>query len=100
MSITYRNGIAILQLVLYLPAFFFALWLAFRHGFRRNAGWIYLVILSLIRIVGSCAQLETISNNSSGAETTAAICVSIGLSPLILLCLGLLSRVYVSSTPH
>lgn len=99
MSITYRDGISILQLIFYLPAFFLAVWLCYRHGFRRNAGWFYLVLLSLIRIIGACAQLETISSHADGVETTAAICISIGLSPLILLCLGLLSRVYVPFPP-
>ena len=99
MAVTYRDGISILQLFFYIPACFIAFWLAFRHGFHRNAGWVYLVLLSLIRIVGSCARLETISDDSNGAETTAAICFSIGISPLILLCLGLLSRVYVLYSP-
>ena len=98
MAITSRDGISIFVLIAYLVAFFIAVWLSINHGIRRSAGWIYLVFLSILRIVGSSAQLTTISHPSKSLYTTIAICFSIGLSPLILLSLGLLARVYAAST--
>jgi hypothetical protein len=37
-----------------------------------------------------------VSHPSRGVATAAIVCTSIGLSPLTLLCMGLLSRVYVT----
>ncbi|PWY85981.1 hypothetical protein BO70DRAFT_289418 [Aspergillus heteromorphus CBS 117.55] len=93
MAVNYRHGLSILELIVYLPTLFMALWMAFRHGFQRNSGWIFLVIFSLARIVGSCCYLATINDPSSIDLYLAwAVCMSIGLSPLTLTCVGLLSR--------
>ena len=88
-----RGGLAIAELIFYVPAFFVALWVAFRHGFNRRAGWLFLVILSLVRIVGWSCQLAAQTNPSIGLKEAAIILSSVGLSPLILAMLGLLSRV-------
>lgn len=93
MTINYRHALSILELVVYLPCFFVALFIAVRHGFGRSSGWIYFVIFTVIRIVGSATSIASISNPSKGLITAATICTSIGLSPLILGCVGLLSRV-------
>ncbi|PYH92855.1 hypothetical protein BO71DRAFT_12490 [Aspergillus ellipticus CBS 707.79] len=93
MAVDYRHGLSILDLIVYLPTLFIALWMAFHHGFQRNSDWIFLVIFSLVRIVGSCCYLATINDPSSIDLYTAwAVCMSIGLSPLTLTCTGLLSR--------
>jgi hypothetical protein len=96
MKVTYRDGISILELIVYLPCLFLALWLALHHGITRSSAWYFLIIFTIIRIVGSCCQLATIPKPSDiGLNTTAIICSSIGLSPLILTCVGLLARAYV-----
>ena len=98
MTVTYRDGISILELIVYLPCLFLALWLAVHHG---NAAWSLLILFTIIRVVGSCCQLATISNPSDiGLDTAAIICNSVGLSPLILTCVGLLARAYVSLCPR
>ena len=91
-SLAYRDGISILQLIAFLPSFFVAAFLVFRHGIRTSGGFIFLVIFSIARIVGACCELATIKNPSTGLYTAAAICSSIGLSPLLMTCSGLLSR--------
>lgn len=91
-SVTYRNGISILELVAYLPSFFVAAFLVYRHGVRRSGGFIFLVIFTIARVVGACCELATINKPSIGLYTAAAICSSIGLSPLLMTCSGLLSR--------
>ncbi|KAL1963578.1 hypothetical protein VTN77DRAFT_8023 [Rasamsonia byssochlamydoides] len=94
MAVSYRQGLSILELIVYIPTFFMALWMAFRHGFGRSSGWIFFVIFSLLRVIGSCCYLATISNpRSINLYITWAVCNSIGLSPLTLGCIGLLSRV-------
>jgi hypothetical protein len=91
-SVTYRNGISILELIAYLPSFFGASFLVYRHGVRRSGGFVFLVIFTIVRIVGACCELATINSPSTGLYTAAAICSSIGLSPLLMTCSGLLSR--------
>ena len=92
MTIDYRDGVSILKLIIYLPYLCASIYVCYRHGFRKNSGWIFLVIFCILRIVGSCAQLATISSTSTTPYTIAAVTDSIGLSPLLLSSLGLLSR--------
>jgi hypothetical protein len=37
-------------MVVYIPIFAISLVLVFRHGFKRDAGWIFLCIFSLSKI--------------------------------------------------
>jgi len=93
MTVTYRDGVAILQVVAYIPILVLAFLLCLRHGFSKSSGWFFLITFSIIRLLGAIFWLVYISYPSVGVITTAIICTSIGLSPLTLLCLGLLSRV-------
>jgi hypothetical protein len=96
-NITYKDGVSIGELVVYLPALAIAVFLAVRHGFGRSSGWLYLVIFSIVRIVGSCFQLATINDpTNTTLYTGEAILQTIGLSPLELCSLGLLSRIISS----
>jgi phosphoglycerol transferase MdoB-like AlkP superfamily enzyme len=98
MTFNYEDGIAILQLIVYVPCLFLAVQLTFRHGLRRSSSWYFIAFFTLIRIVGACCLLVTISwPRNMGLHTAAIICGAIGLSPLILACVGLLSRAYVFS---
>ncbi|KAJ5625054.1 hypothetical protein N7510_001363 [Penicillium lagena] len=92
-SVTYRDGISILELIVYLPSFFVAAFLVSRHGFRKTGGFIFLAIFTIFRLVGACCELATINKPSTGLYVAAAICSSIGLSPLLMACSGMLSRV-------
>ncbi|KAH8801681.1 hypothetical protein F5884DRAFT_524141 [Xylogone sp. PMI_703] len=93
MTISYRSGVSIAELVVYVPALFVAFFLCIRHGFGRSAGWFFLIIFCLARIIGPSMQLATISDPTNiSLYTGSAILQSIGLSPLLLASLGLLSR--------
>ncbi|KAJ6022372.1 uncharacterized protein N7446_012725 [Penicillium canescens] len=97
MAVTYHNGISIFQLIIYLPAFFLSSILVFRHGLRRSSGFFFLNVFAQARIVGICCDLATITNQlAMGLYVGAAVCSSIGLSPLLLACTGLLSRANLS----
>jgi hypothetical protein len=81
----------------YTPALAIAILLAVRHGFKRSSGWLYLIIFSLARLIGGALQLATISDPTNiGLLIGANILQTIGLSPLILVMLGLLTRVLIS----
>jgi hypothetical protein len=93
MGVTYHNGISILQLIVYLPVFFLSAFLVFRHSLRRSSGFFFLNVFAQARIVGTCCDLATIDNQTAiGLYVASAVCSSIGLSPLLLACAGLLSR--------
>ncbi|KAH7342720.1 hypothetical protein BKA65DRAFT_478593 [Rhexocercosporidium sp. MPI-PUGE-AT-0058] len=93
MTLTYRNGVSIGELVVYTLAIAVAIFLVLRHGFRKSAGWIFLVLFCLARIIGPAMQLATISNpTSTSLYTGYAILNNVGLSPLMLAGLGLLGR--------
>jgi hypothetical protein len=93
MTVTYRNGVSIAEIVVYVPALFIAAFLAIRHGLGQNSGWLFLIIFCLARIIGPCMQLATISDpTNTSLYTGSAILQNVGLSPLELAAIGLLSR--------
>lgn len=95
--IDYRNGVSIAEVVVYVPALFVAIYLAFTHGAGRSSGWIFLIIFCLARIIGPCMQLATISMpRNVSLYTGSSILNNIGLSPLEMAALGLLSRLVTS----
>jgi len=82
-------------IVFYIPIFIVTLILVLRHGFKRDAGWIFLLIFSIIRILGGilliAAQLTRPVN--TGLYTGAYVLESAGLSPLLLATLGFLRTI-------
>ncbi|KPI40865.1 uncharacterized protein AB675_10856 [Cyphellophora attinorum] len=94
---TYADGIAVFQLVFFVPGLLCSIAVARRHGFRRTSGWIFLAIFCVIRIVGGAARLATLSDTTSTTPyTIALICSLLGLSPLLMCSLGLISQTYCS----
>jgi hypothetical protein len=71
---TYRNGVgvSIAEIVFYVPSLCIAGLLAFRHGLGRNAGWLFLIIFCLARIIGPAIQLA----EKSGVSLCACCCCS------------------------
>ncbi|KAK3938955.1 hypothetical protein QBC46DRAFT_316699 [Diplogelasinospora grovesii] len=96
MTVTATDGIAIWKLVFYSFGLVGSIWVSARHGLSKNSGWIFLAIFSAIRIVNSAATIATITSDSAAAVTTAEITAFLGLSPLLLASLGLVSRIYYS----
>lgn len=92
MVVTYQHGISILELCIYFPACFLSVFLVARHGLAQSSGFLWLLLFTVTRIVGSCCDLATINNYSKDLVIASAICSSIGISPLMLVCTGLLSR--------
>lgn len=92
MHIDGRGWVAVIELVVYIPALLIALYICRKHGFTRSSGWMYTLILCIVRIAGSICELLTLSNSSTSIIKTMIILDSIGLSPLLLATLGLLSR--------
>lgn len=84
--------VSIVELIVYIPSLILALILCSRHGFTRSSGWVYTVVLCVVRIAGSVCQLLTYTDHSTGLLKATLIIDSIGISPLLLATLGMLSR--------
>src|ERR1700753_2608381 len=42
MGLTYRNGVSIAEIIVYVPSLAIAIFLCVRHGFARSSGWMFL----------------------------------------------------------
>lgn len=92
MALSYRDGIAVAELICYCPSAIIGIYLTVINEFHTT-GWIDIFLFSAIRIVGSAIQLE--AKNHPGTTkfyTIASIMNSIGLAPLQAGSLGLLNR--------
>lgn len=92
MGLTPREDLDIVQLAFYGLAIPLIIFILARHGFGRQTGWLYLAALAVLRIVGASTGIASTNNPSQGLIETSLICTSIGISPLLLSLLGLLSR--------
>jgi hypothetical protein len=94
MTLTHHDVLSIIEIVLYTPAEIVSIFLCIRHGFGINTGWIFLLLLCLIRIAGASPELATIGFPTSiPLRTSAALLSTVGLSPLLFANVGLLIRV-------
>jgi hypothetical protein len=87
-----RGWVSVVELVFYIPFIIIAAIVCKRHGFHRSSGFLYTLILCLVRIIGAICQLATYHDSSKGLIEAALILDSIGISPLLLATLGLMSR--------
>ncbi|KZT06263.1 uncharacterized protein LAESUDRAFT_653709 [Laetiporus sulphureus 93-53] len=94
-----RGDIAIAELVVYVPVLVVALMLVLRHGLARRAGWVFLVILSIIRIIGAATNIA--SERDGNSDKTLIIIYSVmeasGVSPLLLATAGFLQTACADS---
>lgn len=92
-EVTYHDGIAILQLVIFPVLLVIALRIWNRIGWRAGGkSWRFVVTLSLLRIAGSISTLLTINSSNERIFIAEAVCELIGIAPLILTYVGLLGQ--------
>jgi hypothetical protein len=65
------------------------LFIWWRHGRHGFLGWFYVQLLCFIRAIGAIVELKAIANNTTNS-TAVVIVNSVGLSPLLLGCLGIM----------
>jgi uncharacterized membrane protein YoaK (UPF0700 family) len=92
-AISYRDGVAVAQIVCFTVYFICAIILCSRHGWNRSSGFLILITFSLLRLIGASFQLATINYPSRSVYGGALICEAIGISPLTVLNIGILGRV-------
>ncbi|KAI4178181.1 MAG: hypothetical protein L6R41_008513 [Letrouitia leprolyta] len=93
MALPSGSRLAVAELVFYVPALALSVYVNVRHGFRRQLGWFYLILLSVIRLVGNSMEVAANSKNSINLFVGAAVLNGVGLSPLLLAMLAMLKRV-------
>jgi hypothetical protein len=92
-KVTYADGIAILQLVIFPFILAASLYVWKQTGWRAGGKiWRFPLILSLLRIAGSISTLISISHDSKNVEIAVAVCEMIGIAPLTLTYIGLLRQ--------
>ncbi|KAI2704939.1 hypothetical protein DTO013E5_7944 [Penicillium roqueforti] len=97
MTFGYQDGIALLQLIAFVPCLFLAILLCYQQGMKAVAScWRFLIILACLRIAGAVCQLITITDDSIDVVTTKITCDLLGIAPLTLAAVGLLQRVNAS----
>ncbi|KAK4614129.1 hypothetical protein CLAFUW4_08835 [Fulvia fulva] len=96
--LTSRGDLSIAELIFFSPSLLAALFICTKQGFPPSSGWLYLVLLSILRLIGASVTLYMESNNdySPSLVETVAITSSIGRAPLLLVLLGLLERIYAA----
>ena len=97
MTLSSRDDLAIVELVVYTPALLLIIHICIRHGFSPNKAWLFLLLFTLIRLAGASLELATINlSKSITLQTSAALLSSVGLSPLLFSTIGLLISVGIS----
>lgn len=91
-TFTESDGVSLAELLIDTPVLVISAWLVYRHGIRNNSGFIFLVVFGILRIIGSIANLVTISDPTRSATLAYMICSSAGLTPLFIATSGMLSR--------
>lgn len=88
-----KDGIAILQLIVFPFILAAALFIWSRTGWRVGSRiWRYAVTLSLLRIAGSISTLISINHSSTGVTRAANVCELIGIAPLLLTYIGIMRQ--------
>jgi len=92
MQLDASGDVSIVEIVVYLPLLVAALAVCLRHGFKKAEGWIFLIILCVVRVAGAACNLVAFNNPSIGLFEAVAILNSVGVSPLLLATIGVLAR--------
>ena len=95
-DLTARNQLSIAQIIFYAPTLVISVYLFRRHGFGHNVAWFYLFGFAAIREASSALELATVSRQvaqNTDLVTAGIILQNVGVSPLMLVVMGLLGRV-------
>ncbi|PTB38294.1 hypothetical protein M441DRAFT_447112 [Trichoderma asperellum CBS 433.97] len=83
MRLDSHGKLAVVEVIVYIPIGLFCIYNNIRHGFRRDVGWIYLTIFSIVKIAGSVMTIQVENGKNTSMATTATILNTVALSPLL-----------------
>ncbi|KAE8337781.1 hypothetical protein BDV24DRAFT_166915 [Aspergillus arachidicola] len=84
MAVTSHQALGIVIIIFFFPALFVAVWVCRCHGYGKQLGWLYLVLLCLVRVVGSALRITSEINHETGISTAADVLASVGVMTLLL----------------
>ncbi|KAI9761121.1 MAG: hypothetical protein M1840_002018 [Geoglossum simile] len=95
MRLDVHGKIAAADIAFYAPVFVVTGYLALKHGCGKALGWLFLVLLSIIRLAFGIlvVAMEGHGKPSLGLFITASILASVGLTLLLMASLGFLRTV-------
>lgn len=87
--------LAAAEIAFYFPLWIFTTIMVIRHGLRRDAGWIFLWVFSMVRIADGAlfVAAEEMKTVNKGVYEAAYILQAVGLGPLLLATIGFLGLV-------
>ena len=89
-----RDILSIIELIYYVPVLLFAVFVCRRHGFRKQLGWLSVVVLACFRIAASVTWIAaSYDQKINGLVTASIILQSFGMASTFVAIQGLLSRV-------
>ena len=96
MGLTPRAGIAVAEIIVYVPCAVALVFALFRHGLGKRVGTYYLVTFTILRLTGAGLEIAADKDPSNqNLFAWASILQAIGISALLLAALGLLMRMSV-----
>ena len=88
-----RDILAIIDLIYYIPVLIIAILVCRRHGFKKQLGWLSIVVLACFRISASSTWIAASYDDTiNGLVTASIILSSFGLVSIIFSIKGLLLR--------
>lgn len=94
MGLHARSVVYLVQVLFFAPTLILSLIIAAKQGMSRNMLWIYICILSILRMVGGITGiLAQYHPNNRNIVETSVICSTVGLSPLLMGWLSVLGRI-------
>lgn len=83
----------IIEIAFFVPALPLSIYVCYKHGFKREAGWLLLTILSVIRIVGAACGIAASKNGDQTLIEISLIMSSVGSATLVAAFTGITNRV-------
>ena len=91
MALDDHGQLAVVQLAIYGPSTILCPLIAIRLGLSKSLCWFYVFVFCSIRIVGCIMEVLAEEKNDLSKYQIAGILDGVGLSPLLLATLGLLT---------
>ncbi|KAK0383739.1 hypothetical protein NLU13_9650 [Sarocladium strictum] len=93
MTVSYRTGITILQIIFFIPSLCVAVYLCFQNGLKSAGTWRFIATLSALRVAGDVSYFISLNHPSLDVEVSVIVCELMGLAPLMLVLVALVGRV-------
>ena len=74
-----REILFTVELFYWIPALLVAIHILSKQGFRQHLGWLYIIALALIRVVGASTGIASVHTSTSSLTSVSITCTHVGL---------------------